>query len=176
MSEALQDRIPRLTPENFINRELSTLDFQKRVLALAEDESTPLLERVKFIAIVGNNLDEFYMVRVAGYFQKLHISNPKTRPDGITTMQLLRTIREEVAGLIVRQRRVRRQVFELLAREGIHFIKTNHLSQSEQEAISYFFRSEVFPVLTPLAVDHARPLPIYFQPQFESRGLSRTHQ
>ena len=159
MSEALHDRIPRLTPENFINRELSTLDFQKRVLALAEDESTPLLERVKFIAIVGNNLDEFYMVRVAGYFQKLHISNPKTRPDGITTMQLLRTIREEVAGLIVRQRRVRRQVFELLAREGIHFIKTNQLSQSEQEAVSYFFRSEVFPVLTPLAVDHARPFP-----------------
>ena len=159
MSEVLKSPVPRLTPDSFINRELSTIDFQKRVLALAEDESTPLLERVKFIAIVGNNLDEFYMVRVAGYFQKLHLNNPKTRPDGITPMQLLRTIHEEVAALIARQRRVRRHVFELLQREGIHFIKTNQLTDSERDAMSYYFHAEVFPVLTPLAVDHARPFP-----------------
>ena len=159
MSEAIQDRIPQLTPETFINRELSTLDFQKRVMALAEDETTPLLERVKFIAIVGNNLDEFYMVRVAGYFQKLHLSNPSTRVDGIRPTQLLRTINEEVSDLIARQRRVRREVFALLEREGIHFIKTDQLSPSENEALGYYFRSEVFPVLTPLAVDHARPFP-----------------
>ena len=76
MIEAWEDRAPDLSPENFINRELSTIDFQKRVLALAEDETTPLLERVKFIAIVGNNLDEFYMVRVGAYFQRLEMSNP----------------------------------------------------------------------------------------------------
>lgn len=159
MSEAIQDRIPQLTPDTFINRELSTIDFQKRVLALAEDESTPLLERVKFIAIAGNNLDEFYMVRVAGYFQKLHLNNPKTRADGITPLQLLRKINEEVSTLIARQRRVRREVFELLTQEGIHFIKTDQLTRGEREAISYYFRSEVYPVLTPLAVDHARPFP-----------------
>jgi polyphosphate kinase len=159
MIEAREDRAPALSPENFINRELSTLDFQKRVLALAEDESTPLLERVKFIAIVGNNLDEFYMVRVGAYFQRLRLSNPMTRPDGMTPTQLLRQIHDEVSALIARQRRVRRQVFELLEQQDVHFITTDQLSESEREAITYYFRSEVYPVLTPLAVDHARPFP-----------------
>ena len=159
MNKALPKQMPQLRPDNFINRELSALDFQKRVLALAEDESTPLLERVKFIAIVGNNLDEFYMVRVAGYFQKLYLDNPKTRPDSLTPMQLLRTIREEVAALIDRQRRVRRHVFELLAREGIHFVKPQQLNRHQQDTLFNYFKTEVFPVLTPLAVDHARPFP-----------------
>lgn len=159
MVKALDSRPPQLGPGNFINRELSAVDFQKRVLALAEDESTPLLERVKFIAIVGNNLDEFYMVRVAGYFQKLHLNNPKTSPDGLTPMQLLRSIREEVAALIARQRRVRQSVFDLLAQEGIHFIKPHQLNSQERDTLSHYFRTEIFPVLTPLAVDHARPFP-----------------
>ncbi len=159
MIEAAEGRAPELTPENFINRELSTIDFQKRVLALAEDETTPLLERVKFIAIVGNNLDEFYMVRVGAYFQRLAFSNPRTRPDGTTPAQLLRQIHDEVSDLIARQRRVRREVFELLENEGVYCIKTSDLSPSERDAISWYFRAEVFPLLTPLAVDHARPFP-----------------
>ncbi len=159
MSQAWEERAPALKPESFINRELSTIDFQKRVLALAEDETTPLLERVKFIAIVGNNLDEFYMVRVGAYFQRLHLNNPRTRPDGITPMQLLRRIHDEVSALIARQRKAREHVFELLAREGIHFITTDQLSEAERDAITFYFRSEVYPVLTPLAVDHARPFP-----------------
>ena len=159
MIGAVEDRAPDLTPENFINRELSTIDFQKRVLALAEDETTPLLERVKFIAIVGNNLDEFYMVRVGAYFQRLALNNPWTRPDGTTPAQLLRRIHDEVSELIARQRRVRREVFELLENEGVYFIKTSELKPSEREAISWYFRAEVFPLLTPLAVDHARPFP-----------------
>lgn len=153
------DSLPDLSPANYINRELSTIDFQKRVLALAEDETTPLLERVKFIAIVGNNLDEFYMVRVAGYFQKLHLSNPKTRPDGFTPAQLLRRIRDEVAHLIQRQRQVRKHVFSLLNQEGIQFLKMKQLSPSQRQALSHYFKEEVFPVLTPLGVDHARPFP-----------------
>jgi len=159
MDNPNQTDIPELTPANFINRELSTIDFQKRVLTLAEDESTPLLERVKFIAIVGNNLDEFYMVRVAGYFQKLQLINPKTRPDGFTPSQLLRHIRDEVYTLIKRQRQIRRRIFDLLEKEGVYFIKTDQLSPDEKEAVSFYFREEVFPVLTPLAVDHARPFP-----------------
>ena len=159
MSAVPFDTLPELSPANYINRELSTIDFQKRVLALAEDESTPLLERVKFIAIVGNNLDEFYMVRVAGYVQKMQLSNPKTRPDGFTPAQLLRSIREEVSALITRQRRVRRHVFSLLEQAGIHFIKTHELTSQQQQALSHYFQEEVFPVLTPLAVDHARPFP-----------------
>ena len=159
MGDIPKTQIPELNPDNFINRELSTIDFQKRVLALAEDESTPLLERVRFIAIVGNNLDEFYMVRVGSYFQKLHLNNPKTRPDGITAMQLLHQIHEEVSTLIARQRRLRREVFELLEREGIYFITTSQLNQNQRDAITYYFQTEVYPLLTPLAVDHARPFP-----------------
>ncbi len=159
MIEARADRAPELSPDNFINRELSTIDFQKRVLALAEDETTPLLERVKFIAIVGNNLDEFYMVRVGAYIQRLALSNPSMRADGTTPTQLLRQIHEEVSELIARQRRVRRDVFELLENEGVYFIKTADLKASQREAISWYFSHEVFPLLTPLAVDHARPFP-----------------
>ena len=149
----------QLSPASFINRELSTIDFQKRVLALAEDEATPLLERLKFIAIVGNNLDEFYMVRVGDYVQKLQINTPKLRPDGMTPMQILRSIRQEVSDLIARQRWARRRVFELLAEQGVHFIKTHQLDAHQQQALSHYFKTEVFPVLTPLAVDHARPFP-----------------
>ena len=159
MIGAVAGQAPDLTPDNFINRELSTIDFQKRVLALAEDESTPLLERVKFIAIVGNNLDEFYMVRVGAYFQRLALSNPATRPDGTSPARLLRQIHDEVSALIARQRRVRREVFELLEDEGIYFIKTSELDPGQRDAISWYFRAEVFPLLTPLAVDHARPFP-----------------
>ena len=159
MNTAVAEHPPPLSPDNFINRELSTIEFQRRVLALAEDESTPLLERVKFIAIVGNNLDEFFMVRVGAYFQKLRLSNPRARPDGMGPTQLLRLIHKEVSSLIARQRRLRREVFAQLQSEGIHFITTDQLDDNERAAISYYFSAEVFPLLTPLAVDHARPFP-----------------
>lgn len=159
MSAAPYEPVPDLSPANFINRELSTIDFQKRVLALAEDKTTPLLERVKFIAIVGNNLDEFYMVRVAGYLQKLHLSNPKTRPDGFTPAQLLRSVREEVSAVITRQRKIRKHIFKLLEKEGIFFVKTDQVTAPQRQALSLYFKEQVFPVLTPLAVDHARPFP-----------------
>ena len=159
MSEAMARDFPKLTPDTFINRELSTIDFQKRVLALAEDETTPLLERVKFIAIVGNNLDEFYMVRVGAYFQRLAVSNPWARPDGLTPALMISRIREEVSALVARQRRVRSEVFALLEKEGLYFMRTSALSPAEREAISWYFHTEVFPLLTPLAVDHARPFP-----------------
>lgn len=159
MSAAPYEPVPDLSPANFINRELSTIDFQKRVLALAEDKTTPLLERVKFIAIVGNNLDEFYMVRVAGYLQKLHLSNPKTRPDGFTPAQLLRSVREEVSAVITRQRKIRKHIFKLLEKEGVFFVKTDQVTASQRQVLSLYFKEQVFPVLTPLAVDHARPFP-----------------
>ena len=176
MLEAWEERIPALTVDNFINRELSTIDFQKRVLALAEDESTPLLERVKFIAIVGNNLDEFYMVRVGGFFQKLHLNNPRMRPDGTTPTQLLRQIHEEVSALIARQRAVRTEVFELLEREGVYFITTDQLSEAQRDAITYYFRSEVFPLLTPLGGGSRSALPLHLQLESQHRRLPRAPQ
>ncbi len=157
---SIESPVPRLTPDSFINRELSTIDFQKRVLALAEDESTPLLERVKFIAIVGNNLDEFYMVRVRDIFRSCISTNPKTRPDGITPMQLLRTIHEEVAALIAPATTGTASCLRAVAARRHPFHQDNQLTDSERDAMSYYFHAEVFPVLTPLAVDHARPFPL----------------
>lgn len=148
-----------LTPETYINRELSNIQFQWRVLALAQDPTIPLLERVKFLAIVANNLDEFFMVRVASYIQKVQLGITSTRPDGFTPMSLLRRIREEVADLMQTQRQVKADVVAGLAQEGIHLLNPSDLSIEERAAVRDYFHEVVFPVLTPLAVDHARPFP-----------------
>lgn len=158
MSQAAAPTI-ELTPETYINRELSTLDFQWRVLSLAEDENIPLLERLKFIAIVGSNLDEFFMVRVASYIQKIKIGVASTRPDGYTPQQLLKLIRDEVTHLMAHQREVYRYLLRRLAQEGVYFLKPHELNENEREAVRRYFEEEIFPVLTPLAVDHARPFP-----------------
>ena len=133
-------------------------------MALAEDESTPLLERVKFIAIVGNNLDEFYMVRVGAYFQRLHFNNPRTRPDGITPTQLCcRLIHDEVSALIARQRRSppRIRLSSCWLARACRFISTGFNSAMRRARCHHLPIStpKVYPVLTPLAVDHARPFP-----------------
>ncbi|RMG74119.1 MAG: polyphosphate kinase 1 [Chloroflexi bacterium] len=151
--------LPELNPQNFTNRELSNLDFNRRVLALAQERDIPLLERIKFIAIVGNNLDEFFMVRVGGYIQKVQLGITSTRPDGYTPSQLLAAIRQEVSALMQDQRQTMRELLAELEQHGI-FIKHNHeLTQAQQQALRHYFYEEVFPVLTPLAADHARPFP-----------------
>ena len=150
---------PELTPETFINRELSTIEFQRRVLALAEDESLPLLERVKFVAIVGNNLDEFFMVRVASYFQKVQLGISSARPDGFTPTQLLRQIREDVGALIHEQRLILSHLLAELEKEGVSLLRYEDLSEHEKVVMREYFNEVIFPVLTPLAADHARPFP-----------------
>jgi polyphosphate kinase len=148
-----------LTPETYINRELSNLAFQRRVLALADDPAIPLLERLKFIAIVGNNLDEFFMVRVAAYIQKIKMGISSPRPDGFTPQALLRRIREEVMDIIEEQRRLMMIVLGELEQHGIFVRKYQELPADVQAILSDYFHEQVFPVLTPLAVDHARPFP-----------------
>ncbi len=148
-----------LNPDTFINRELSNLQFQRRVLALADDPSVPLLERLKFVAIVGNNLDEFFMVRVAAYIQKIKLGTTTPRPDGFTPQALLRRIREEVMAIIKEQRRLMKQIFQELEQHGIYIKRFVDLPSETQAALDDYFREQVFPVLTPLAVDHARPFP-----------------
>ena len=150
---------PDLGPDNYINRELSTLNFQRRVLALADDDDTPLLERIKYCAIVGNNLDEFFMVRVAAYFQKLKLGLSKPRPDGFSPQQLLKAIRHEVTDLMSEQRRLIRKVLGLLRKEGVFIAARNELLPEERDVLRQYFMEAVFPVLTPLAADHARPFP-----------------
>jgi polyphosphate kinase len=148
-----------LTSETYINRELSNIQFQWRVLALAQDPTIPLLERVKFLAIVANNLDEFFMVRVASYIQKVQLGLTSTRPDGYTPSALLRRIRDEVADLMQTQRQVKQDVLAGLALQGIHLLTPSDLTIEEHAAVRDYFHEAVFPVLTPLAVDHARPFP-----------------
>ncbi|XWX02955.1 polyphosphate kinase 1 [Aggregatilineales bacterium SYSU G02658] len=148
-----------LNPDTFINRELSTLQFQRRVLALANDPNIPLLERVKFVAIVGSNLDEFFMVRVAAYIQKIKLGTTTPRPDGFTPQALLRRIRQEVMEIIEEQRRLMVQLFAELEQHGIYIKRFTDLPSETQAALDDYFNEQVFPVLTPLAVDHARPFP-----------------
>lgn len=148
-----------LTPDNYINRELSNLQFQRRVLALAEDERVPLLERVKFVAIVGNNLDEFFMVRVATYIQKIKMGSTSSRPDGYSPQQLLKRIRQDVTEIIQEQRRIMIDLLEQLEKYQIYVRKVAELPLGIQSILADYFNEQVFPVLTPLAVDHARPFP-----------------
>ncbi|MGF1503587.1 MAG: polyphosphate kinase 1 [Anaerolineae bacterium] len=149
----------QLNPDTFINRELSWVEFNKRVLAEALDESNPPLERLKFLAIFSNNLDEFYMVRVASLHTKLKAGISRPRPDGYQPSEQVYTIRFLVNDLINQHREAKRHVLDLLEKEGIRILGTGDLTDEQRIAARSYFEREVYPVLTPLAVDHARPFP-----------------
>ncbi len=151
--------LPALTPETYFNRELAWIEFNRRVLAIAQDESVPLLERVKFLAIFSNNLDEFYMVRVASVHDKMKAGLPVKRPDGYQAGPLLIEIRNRVLEMVGQQRATMREVFAKLEERGIRVTEVSTLEVYQSEALKRYFQDEVFPVLTPLAVDHARPFP-----------------
>ncbi len=151
--------LPELTPETYLNRELAWIEFNRRVLAMAQDEATPLLERVKFLAIFGNNFDEFYMVRVAAVHEKMKAGLPNNRPDGYQPGVLLSEIRSRVLELIRQQRITMREVLTKLEQFDVHVVDITKLEPHQRAALSSYFQEEVFPVLTPLAVDHARPFP-----------------
>lgn len=160
MSAAVEENtLPELTPETYLNRELAWIEFNRRVLASAQDESLPLLERVKFLAIVSNNFDEFYMVRVASVHDKMKAGVQTSRPDGIKPLPLLQEIRHRVVDVIQQQRTTMREVFAQLEAQNIRIIAMNTLAPHQREVVQQYFQEEVFPVLTPLAVDHARPFP-----------------
>ncbi|MEP7290703.1 MAG: polyphosphate kinase 1 [Chloroflexota bacterium] len=151
--------LPELTPENYINRELSWIDFNRRVLAQATDETIPLLERIKFLAIVSGNTDEFFMVRVATVHQKLTLGLPATRPDGVPYPVLMEEIRRRVVGMMREQRGIMTDLLGRLSQYGISITTVDDLDDDCRSALRGYFYEEVFPVLTPLAVDHAHPFP-----------------
>ena len=147
--------IPRL-----LNRELSWLAFNTRVLHEAADARTPLLERLKFLAIFGSNIDEFYMVRVAGIRRQLAAGVTRTGPDGIGPADLLDRIDAQVRELLVMQERILQdEVLPALAAHGVRLLRMDELDASERSAVDAFFDAQVFPVLTPLAVDPGHPFP-----------------
>ena len=149
-----------LPDSRFLNREASWLDFNARVLALAEDPDAPLLERVKFAAIFASNLDEFFMVRVAGLKRRQATGLTVRSADGLTTREQLALIAERTAQLQRRHALVfADQLAPALAEAGISLVRWQQLSALEQQRLHGYFRAQVFPVLTPLAVDPAHPFP-----------------
>ena len=149
-----------LPDDRFLDRELSWLAFNQRVLELAEDSSLPLLERVRFLAIFASNLDEFFMVRVAGLKRRIATGIAVTAASGLSPRQVLEAISEKAHDLMARHARVfADQVQPALAAEGITLVRFSDLGDSEQDRLRKFFRRQIFPVLTPLAVDPAHPFP-----------------
>jgi len=148
------------SPNLYLNRELSWLEFNARVLSEAENEAVPLLERVKFHAIVASNLDEFFMVRVAGLKQQLTGEVDDVAPDGMTTAEQLAAVAQKVHVLVERQTRdLSENVLPRLAEQGIVITKPEALDEAALAALDQRFHNEVFPILTPIAIDPGHPFP-----------------
>jgi polyphosphate kinase len=149
-----------LPANRFSNRELSWLAFNARVLALGEDRSQPLMERLKFLAIFASNLDEFYMVRVAGLKRRADMGLQVSYADGLTPRKTLAHLAARIRELVDRHARCfLEDIAPALTDEGIRIVRWDTLDEEEQKRLGDYFRSKVFPVLTPLAVDPAHPFP-----------------
>ncbi len=146
--------------DRYINRELSWLEFNHRVLEEAQDRRNPLFERVKFFCIVSSNLDEFFEVRVAGLKQQLQSGVGERSPDGLTAGECYRAVARRVRQLVDEQYACWRDVLvPELARQGVYFRQPTELAAADQEWLDRFYRAEVRPVVTPLAIDPAHPFP-----------------
>ncbi len=147
------------SPERFLNRELSWLEFNRRVLEEAANPNHPLLERLRFLSISASNLDEFEMVRYAGLREQVRAGVTKTSQEGLTPAVQVEQIEELSLKLIAEQQMRWRQLKDELESENIHVLAAGDLSKKDLSDLDDFFRSHIFPVLTPLAVDPAHPFP-----------------
>jgi polyphosphate kinase len=147
-------------PEYFLNRELSLLEFNRRVLAQARDSRVPLLERLFFLCIASSNLDEFFEIRVSGLKQQVSFGSNKRGPDNLSPTEQLKRISEVAHKLVKEQYRVLNdQMLPDLAREGIHFLTSGTWNGKQSEWIKSYFNREVLPVLSPVSLDPAHPFP-----------------
>jgi polyphosphate kinase len=155
-SESITD----LPDDRYLNRELSWLDFNARVLALAEDSSQPLLERAKFLAIFASNLDEFYMVRVAGLKRRDETGLSVRSADGLTPREQLAYISKRNQELVEQHANAwEKRLRPALAEQNVRIASWSELTDEQRERLARYFREQIFPVLTPLAVDPAHPFP-----------------
>jgi len=148
------------SPDIFLNRELSWLEFNQRVLAEAANPANPLLERVKFFCIVSSNLDEFFEVRVAGLRQQMESDVAQRSMDGRTAAEILRSVTKRVRRMVEDQYRLwRGELRSLLSKSRIRFLEYSELRDADRKWLDDYYRAQVRPVLTPLAVDPAHPFP-----------------
>src|SRR6266508_6444014 len=167
---SLQPTAPGAT-RLFFNRELSLLEFHKRVLEEALDQTNSVLERLKFLAIFSSNLDEFFMIRVSGLKEELEENVTELSLDGMTPEEQLREIRVRALPILKKQTRcLREQILPELEAAGIHVVDYNLLEADEQKVLRSYFMEKVFPSLTPLAVDQSHPFP-YISPLSLNLGL-----
>jgi len=146
--------------QNFLNRELGLLEFNRRVLAQAEDATVPLLERLKYLCIVSSNLDEFFEIRVAGLKEQAKLGGLASGPDGLEASQVLKRLYAPTHQLIARQYQLfNEELIPALAQQGIKFLRRTQWSEAQQAWIKDFFLREVMPVLTPIGLDPAHPFP-----------------
>jgi len=149
-----------LPADRFLDREESWLRFNQRVLELAEDDTVPLLDRVRFLAIFASNLDEFFMVRVAGRMRRMAAGLPVESTSGRTSREILQNTLQTARELALRHSKAfAASVLPALSSEGIEILRWKELSASEQDELHTLFRDRVYPVLTPLIVDPAHPFP-----------------
>ncbi len=156
----LEKEIDIGSPENFLNRELSLLEFNKRVLVQARDKSTPLLERLFFLCIASLNMDEFFEIRVAGLKQQVAFGSLQSGPDNMTPSEQLQNISDAAHEIVEEQYRVMNEdVLPALKKEDIHCLDRNNWNQKQQKWIKNYFNRELLPILSPVGLDPAHPFP-----------------
>ncbi len=163
-SETTGDKVAKAAPppvgtSRFYNRELSWLQFNRRVLEEAKNKSHPLLERLRFLSISASNLDEFYMVRAAGVYGQVKAGITTVSQDGLTPAEQLSAINKFVAGVVAEKQACWRELKGELEAAGIHVVQPGDLTLPQREWLEKLFMTHIFPILTPIAVDPAHPFP-----------------
>jgi polyphosphate kinase len=150
----------RSNPHLYLNRELAQLEFNRRVLAQAEDPDVPLLERLRFLCIVSSNLDEFFEIRVAGLKAQIELGSEITGPDGAVPLQVFREVSARTHELVARQYQLwNEDILPKLAHEGIRFLRRRDWNDAQKAWIKAYFLKEILPVMTPIGLDPAHPFP-----------------